>query len=64
MTTEELRRLWNDKVTRGVALSDAEKGAFRAAYWAGRLPAVRDFSVQQWVEDGCRSFDSLDGRDG
>lgn len=56
MDKAELLRLWNDKVTRNVPLSEAEKNAFIDAYWGGRLPRVPHYDVTQWVEDGCRSF--------
>jgi len=62
-TTADLRRLWLEKVTRDVPLTQAEKDMFIAAYWDGQLPKV-GYELGQWVEDGCRSFNALDGRDG
>lgn len=62
MTTTELRRLWNEKVTRDVPLTKEEKDAFVSAYWDGTLPRIE--GINQWVEDGCKSFDALDGRGG
>lgn len=55
-STEELRRLWNEKVTKGIELTQDEKDSFVDAYWCGYLPYVQDYNLQQWVEDGCRSF--------
>jgi len=63
-TADELRRLWNEKATRGVPLTQEEKGKFIAAYWDGKLPQVRGYDLGQWVEDDCVSFEALDGRDG
>jgi len=60
-TDRELLRLWREKATRDIALTQAEKDKFIAAYWDGKLPRVRNCDLGQWVEDGCRSFEDHGG---
>lgn len=55
-TTDELRRLFYEKACRDIPLTDDEKAKFIAAYWDGKLPKSRSYSLEQWVEDGCKSF--------
>lgn len=45
-------RIWR-KVRAGARLTTAERGAMKLAYWEGMLPRDGDYSVAQWVEDGC-----------
>ena len=47
MTTTELRRLWNEKVTRDVPLTKEEKDAFVSAYWDGTLPRIEGINQIQ-----------------
>ena len=57
-TTEDLRQLWQTKVTKNIPLTEGEKVQFIDAYYMGKLPPVRgDYDLGQWVEDGMKSFD-------
>ena len=60
-TIEELLGLFHNKACKNVPLTDDEKAKFIAAYWDGKLPKTRSYSLEQWVEDGCHSFEDLGG---
>ena len=51
-TKETARNSWL-KAKRGFELSREEKDACIDAYYSNELPKDKDYSVAQWVEDGC-----------
>lgn len=45
-------RIWT-KCKRGGRATASERGAMLLAYWNNVLPRDANYSVSQWVEDGC-----------
>ena len=54
-TKQQARKAWL-KAKSGESLSDEEKNACFIAYTFSELPKDDEYSVAQWVEDGCKAF--------
>jgi hypothetical protein len=53
---EKAQLLWQKYRCSGKRPLAKERGTLIEAYWANALPTDRNFSAEQWVEDGFPGF--------